>query len=882
MINVHNLTEREVLENLDSNESGLSAAEASKRFKENGPNTLSEKESDSLFLIFARQFQSPLIYVLLLATGVAVMLGEISDGFIICFILVVNAIIGTIQEGRAQATMRALKDFSKGRAVVLRDGLEEEIDDEFVTLGDIIFLRMGDKVPADGRILLAQNLKVDESALTGESEPVTKNVGILPLETPMPDRTNMLYKGTLVVAGEARAVVAAIGGQTFIGSISDKLSGIESEVPLKEKIKNLSRSIGVAVLVAVLAVIMIGYLRGIELREVFFTATAIAVCLIPEGLPVVITLILAKGVHRMAKRNALVKNMQAVEALGQASVIAVDKTGTITKNELTIQKVFTAGKEFSIGGSGYVPKGDIYVNESVVEGANHPELLSLAKMSALASNASIKFLENGEARVNGDPTEAALAVFGQKLGFEKEIILSEEPAVFEEPFSYDKKFNAILQKIGSGFRLSIVGEPESLMLICDKFLSESGIREINSEYKERFVALIEKFSKEGLRIIAFAFLETSNSNIDVKNLSGLCLAGICGMADVLREEVVGAIGLARENGVRTVMITGDHLGTAEAIARKAGIFNEGDSIVSGAELSGGFDPNRFDINRVSVFGRVLPEHKLKIVEAYKSRGEIIGMTGDGVNDALSLKSAHLGIAMGLGGTDVAKEAADLILLDNNFKSIVAAIEEGRSIYATIKKVVLYLISTSIGQFFTIFGALLVGLPLPIFPTQILWLNLVTDGFMVVPLAFEPNVDLKKTKRSSGIIFDRPKIYRSIFMSSIMMVGSLLVFSANQERGIVASSLVLTVLAVFQWFNAWNCRTDKESIFVKPFSNRFLILGLLGAILAQIFALYHPFMQNLLNTTPLGFRDWLLVLLVASTIIIGEEIRKFFARKGKMR
>jgi len=880
MINYHALKTEAVLGSLNSSERGISIDDAERRLANDGPNVLLEEKEENLIQIFLRQFKSPLIYVLLAATLVVVALGDLSDGILILFVLLVNAFIGTFQESKAEKTMKSLKDFSKGHAVVMREGAEAEIDDVNVVIGDIIILRSGDKVPADARIINTQTLKVDEAALTGESEPVEKNEGVLPLGTPMPDRTNMLYKSTLAVAGEATAVVVATGQNTFIGSIASKLAQVESEAPLEKKIRELSKIIGIFVVLAVMLVVAIGLLRGFALREIFFTATAIAVSIIPEGLPVVITLILAKGVYRMAKRNALVKNMQAVEALGQASVIAVDKTGTITKNELTIQKVFVDNKEFSISGLGYKAEGDLFLAGKVVDGANHPEALLAGKIAALSSSASVTYLGDDEIKIGGDPTEAALLVFGQKLGFKKSELLSEEPIILEEPFSYEHKFHMVVNRVKSGFLTSVVGEPESILNRVGSIWSMAGTRPITEADRILITDGIKKFSLDGLRIIAFAIHESTNAIVDLESLPPLSFVGFYGMADVLREEVAESVDEARANGLRTVMITGDHLGTAEAIGRKAHIFREGDKVLSGEDLKNmSVDELTRGLSNVSVFGRVLPEHKLTIVEAYKLRGDIIGMTGDGVNDALSLRAAHLGVAMGRGSTDVAKEAADIILLDNNFKSIIAAIEEGRAIYITIKKVVLYLISTSIGEFLTILGALAIGLPLPLFPSQILWLNLITDGFLVVALALEPQMALHQSKRLSGVLFDSKRMRRSVIMGLVMMVGSLYVFgNAYGEGSAAAWTMSLTVLAVFQWFNAWNCRSSTQSIFHKPFSNPYLVLGLLASVFFHLFALYNPLMQDLLHTTPLTQSQWAYVVVVASSIVLVEEVRKFFARR----
>lgn len=844
---------------LHSGEAGLSQMEAEKRLREGGRNVLLGEKERGVFFTFLQQFKSPLIYILIVAAVLVSVLGDINDGLIIFFVLFVNASIGTFQEGKANRTLKSLKDFSKGSAVVVRDGREIEIHDEEVVQGDVIVLRSGDKVPADARIISTQSLKVNESAISGESEPILKDAAPLKKDVPLPDRKNMLYKGSLAVSGEARALVIATGPNTMIGAIGLRLQDVEEDAPLKKKVTALSRSIGLLVLAAALFVVLIGMWRQIPLTEIFFTATAIAVSLIPEGLPVIITLILAKGVYRMAEKNALVKNMQAVEALGAADILAVDKTGTITKNELMVERVFINQEEFVVSGSGYDPKGDITLDGKLVEAANHPELLLAGKFATFCADASVEFSANGEVKVLGDPTEAALLVFGQKTGFKKDELEAEEPKVYEIPFSFEHKFHTTLHKSKEGYLMTVVGAPEVI-------LSKVNLKE---EDKEKVGEYIQKFSHAGLRVLGFATHLGENASIDIDHLPELTFQGLFAMKDVLREEVRASVDLARDIGVRTVMITGDHLGTAEAIGREAGIWQTGDVVMSGSELST-LTPKELDskIQKVSVFARVLPEHKLTIVESYKRLGLIVGMTGDGVNDALSLSAAHLGIAMGVGGTEVARESADIILLDNNFKSIISAIHEGRAIYKTIKKVVLYLLSTSIGEFLVIAGALVFGLPLPISPTQILWLNLVTDGFLVVALAFEND---NGVMRSSNAILNKRAISRSILMGFVMMLGTLLVFSNTP-------ALSLTVLAVFQWFNVWNVRSERQSIFHKPFSNPYLVLSITITIFLHLFAIYHPFMQNILDTTPISLFDWGYIILIASSVVWVEEIRKYFYRK----
>lgn len=866
----------DVLELLNTNKGGLSKSEVEKRLLY-GKNIIIETKPPSLLTLFLGQFKSPLIYVLILAAIAVTFLGDITDSLIIFFVLLFNAFLGLFQENKANQTLKSLKQFSRGRAVVLRDDIETEIDDSDLVPGDFIILRGGDKVPADARLVNVEGLKVNESALTGESEPVEKNIEVCAEETPLPDRKNMIYKSTLIVSGEATAVVVSTGMSTFVGSIAEKLKDIDSEMPLKVKINKLSKQIGLAVLVSVLVIILIGAARDFAIRDIFFTSIAVAVSLIPEGLPIIITLILARGVYRMAKRNALIKNMQAVEALGQANIIAVDKTGTITKNELMVERVFIDGKDFKVLGSGFDPKGIITLKDKEIDPANHSELLFSGRVATYCASARVEYKEDGSVVVLGDPTEAALLVLGEKIGFRKEELESEDKQVFGIPFSFEHKFHTTVHKTGEKFLLSIVGAPESVISRVDKYRTGEEVREIDDEYLKVISDKIDEYSSLGLRIIAFAYHESNESSFDLEKLPKLVFGGLYAMADVLREEIFESIKEATNSGIKVVMITGDYYGTARALATQAGIFREGDRIISGTDINNmSVEELSKNLDNVSVFARVLPEHKLSIVEAYKLRGDIIGMTGDGVNDALSLQSAHLGISMGKGGTEVAKEASDIVLIDNNFRSIIAAIEEGRSIYSTIKKVLLYLISTSIGEFLSIAGAIALGFPLPISPSQILWLNVVTDGFFVIALAFEPNVSIKERIKmiDNTNLVNKNSLLRAGLMGFTMMIGTLVLFYFAYGAGnYKVWTLVLTLLVVFQWFNAWNCRSDKNSAFYQFWSNRYMVVALLGALALHLFAIYNPFMNKVLRVVPLDKSDWMMIIMIGVSILLVEEIRK---------
>jgi len=874
----------DVYETLRTNERGLGADEAKKRLEEYGPNKLPDAKADSLALIFFRQFQSPLIYILIAASAIVFVTGETTDGLIILFVLFFNAIVGTIQEGKAQNTLLALKNFVETKATVLRDGTEIIISDTEIVPGDILILQEGEKIPADARITLSQNLSVDEAALTGESEPVHKIADTLP-STDGEGKKNIIFKGTHIVAGNGMAVVIGTGTDTTIGKIAKEITSVESEIPLKADIRYLSRLIVIAVAAIVTLLFIVGVLSGKSVMEMFTTLVSLSVSIIPEGLPIVMTLVLASGVWRMSKRGVLVKRLQAVETLGQAKIIAVDKTGTITKNEMVVQKVYVDGKIFDIGGIGYDPRGEIFLDKAAVDFANHPELLFIGKIAAFCSNARVMYSEEKqEWRISGDPTEAAILVISQKLGFHKEELLRESPLLSEIPFNYQNKYRATANKINDTYLLSVIGAPEEILKFSKKIWCEGKEHPLTISEREKLGSILLSMSKEGLRVVAVAKRHTSHEVIIPPNVHDLVFIGFFGMKDALRPEVTEATQKAMSAGMRVVMITGDYEITAKAIAIEAGIYHEGDTVLTGKEIDTLSEKELSEkLGKTSVFARVTPEHKLRIIKAYKARGEIIAMTGDGVNDAPSLVAADLGVAMGKIGTEVAKEASDIVLLDDNFGSIVSAVEEGRGIYKTIKKVILYLFSTNVGEVFTIAGALFIGFPLPILPAQIIWLNFVTDGFLDVALAMDPKgkgLLSGSFKRPKKYLVDKLMAFRMVLMAVPMAVGTLYLFSKYYETDIAkAWTISLVVLAVFQWFNAWNCRSDNKSIFTaNPFSNKYLVGATITVITLQLFAVYHPMMQRILHTVPLQPSEWTMIITVASSIVIVEEIRKFFYRR----
>ena len=874
---------QDVIVQLHSSQHGLSSTDAKKRILENGYNELPEVKRDSYFSIFLTQFKSPLIYILLASGVVVFLMGEIIDSLVIFFVLLFNAGIGTIQEGKARNTFLALKKFIKGSATVLRDNEEMIISDRDVVLGDVIVLHEGEKIPADARIIASNSLKVNESALTGESIPGFKTAEAYKQTSALiMNRENMVYKGTVVVSGNGKAVVVATGIETFLGNIAKETLDINSEFPLKNDIQKLSRMVIIFVAIVSAFLLALGLFNGHAMRDIFKTMVAVSVSIIPEGLPIVITLVLASGVWRMGKKNVLVKKLQAVEVLGEIKILAVDKTGTVTKNELVVESVYTGKKLFEVECNGYIPKGDVMLDGKIIDPLNHPDLLLAGKLAALNSGANLIFQKKKKIwRIAGDPTEGAMSVFAKKIGFHRDDILSESPLINEIPFDYELKFHASLHKQEKKNLLIVTGSPETILELAEKEWGFDGAKKLTVEKKREIKSVMRSMFSNGLRVIGFAYLETDIHTLDRENIPKLIFGGFWGIKDALRKEVRGAVKQVTLSGIKVVMITGDHEIAARAIAKDAGIYKTKDEVLSGEEMINLTDDDLSEkVKNVSVFARITPDQKLRIIKAYQSNDIVIAMTGDGVNDALSLTAADIGIGMGKIGTEVAKEASDIILLDDNFANIKHGVEEGRNIFTTIKKVVLYLLSTSLGEVSVILGALFIGLPLPVLAAQILWLNLVTDGFLDMALATEPKDESERSVYKKTFILDRLMLQRMFFMALPMGVGTLYLFSQNYQTDITkAWTISLTTLAVFQWFNAWNCRSESKSIFrMNPFSNRFLVGAISIVVALHMLAVYNSFFQKVLRTVPLSAREWMVIILVASSIVVVEEIRKMIYRK----
>ncbi|MDP3975259.1 MAG: HAD-IC family P-type ATPase [Candidatus Jorgensenbacteria bacterium] len=888
---------------LTSAPGGLSNAEAAKRLAAVGPNALPEPKTRGWFVIFLDQFRSPLIYLLLAAGAILVVLGDATDGAIVGAVLLVNAGIGAIQEGRAQNTLRALQKFVETRATVVRDGHERLVRDTEVVPGDVVVLTEGEKVPADLRVFMARDLRANESALTGESEPVHKTDATLPpagrdaAPRPLPAQENMVFRGTSIVGGDGLGVAVATGRHTEIGKISETLVGLDTEIPLKANLRALARTLTIGTVVFTLLLFVVGVLvYDYPLVYMFTLGVALAVSFIPEGLPVALTLILATGVWRMAKQHALVKKLHAVEALGQARVIAVDKTGTLTKNELVVTEIFSCGTKFRVTGEGYEPTGGFFREKEPADPARDGALALALNAAASTATARVSFDEEAKIwRVGGDPTEAALLVLARKAGLRNDAWDEAHPLLREIPFSYEYKYRAAVRMDAPGKeRLFVIGAPEAVMAHATTFAPASPKRgarvprvtaRFTKREREAATVALHAMLRRGLRVLAFGYAARVPKTLTTDTLPPLTFGGFIGMKDTLRAEVPEALRRAEGAGMRVVMVTGDHKLTAEVVAREAGILKEKGKVLTGTEIETMTDEELAEVlGETDVFARVTPSHKLRIIEAFRKRGEIIAMTGDGVNDAPPLVAADLGVAMGRVGTEVAKEAADIVLLDDNFGSIVAAVEEGRNIYRTLRKVLQFLLSTNMSEVFLITFAILAGFALPLQPSQIIWLNFVTDTFLVAALAMEPKEkDLLQgpARRSRRALVDGGMAVESILMGLFMMAGTFLVFSHYLDGGdiVKAQTMALTVLAVFQWYRAWTMRSDNRSIVsMNPRTNPFLIAATVTVVFLHLAVLHVPFLQAMFHTMPLSITEWGLALLVGLGVVVADELRMRIRRR----
>ncbi|MGV1098367.1 cation-transporting P-type ATPase [Thiovibrio sp. JS02] len=894
----HHLPEAEVVDLLGSGkEKGLDLFEIKRRLEHFGPNTLSAKKGKGPLLRFLLQFHQPLIYILVVAGLITTALGEWVDSGVIFGVVIVNAIVGFIQEAKAVNALAALAKTMTTEATVLRQGEKKRIAATELVIGDIVFLQGGDKVPADLRLLQVRELQVDESALTGESLPIGKTIGKLAHDTVLADRKNMAYASSLVTFGQGSGIVVATGDHTEVGRISQLISEAEAlATPLTRKIAHFSHILLYAILGLAALTVVVGIYRGQPLFDMFMAAVALAVGAIPEGLPAAVTITLAIGVSRMAKRNAIIRKLPAVETLGSTTVICSDKTGTLTENQMTVQGIIAGGKRFEVTGTGYNPDGGtIETGGAPVASDSFPALAECLRAGVLCNDSRL-VVEEGTWQVHGDPTEGALLVAGLKAGQAPKPLLRETPRLDSIPFESEHQYMATLHRAGGGRPCTIYlkGAVETIVARCVDQLDAAGaVSELRPEQIHREV---EALTGGGARVLALARKEMAEEPGGVNHddvASGLTFLGLQGMIDPPREAAMAAVKICQAAGVRVKMITGDHPLTAAAIARQVGLAGTGGDgkvpVLTGGELAGLSDLEFIEAaERTPVFARATPEQKLRLVEALQARGHVVAMTGDGVNDAPALKRADIGVAMGITGTEVAKEAADMVLTDDNFSSIEAAVEEGRGVFDNLTKFIVWTLPTNLGEGLVILLAIFLGVTLPILPVQILWINMTTAGFLGLMLAFEP--------KEPGIMQRQPRdpktpILTRTLNARILLVGALLLLAAfglfawELASGATlaqARTVAVNAFVVVELFYLFNCRSLSKTIFeLGFFSNLWVFGGAVVMLLLQVAYTYLPIMNRLFQAEPIGPLAWLKIAAAGIvTYLVVELEKRLWQRAGQ--
>ena len=874
-------------------EKGLTPAQADSSRAKHGENALPETPPRSLMSVFLHQFKNPLIYLLFGAAGVALAMREVSDAIVIFVVVMLNAFIGAYQEGRAERALAALRKLAEHPARVVRDGREDVIDARLLVPGDIVLLAAGDAVPADARVLDAASLQVAEAALTGESLPILKDAVAVKADTSLGDRVGMVYAGTHVTAGRGRAVVVATGQGTEIGHIAS-LAGnaVAPKTPLERRIDQFGRTLTFAAFGLFALIMAIGTFRDVPLPQLVMLGVSQIVGMIPEGLPVAMTIALAVGVQRMAARNAVVRRLSAVETLGSTTVICSDKTGTLTRNEMTVTQLFLPEHgAILVSGIGYASEGEFSRDGAKVAPQQEPALLEILEASLLCNDARIVPGDGPDSapKALGDPTEAALVSLGLKAGIDLAALKARQPRTAELPFDAATKLMAT-QHAAKGVPFVILkGAPELLVGLCATVRQGAATAALDDAAKSRIKDAGEHMAEGALRVLAVAVVE--GAVIDVaKGFEAFkgraTFLGLVGQIDPPRAEVADAVKQCQAAGIRPVMVTGDHKATGLAVARSLGIAHDGDLALDGAELEALSPEALADcIDRVSVFARVHPEQKLRIVDAYQKRRHVVAMTGDGVNDAPALVKADVGVAMGRSGTEVAKEAAKIVIADDNFASIVAAVEEGRVVYGNIKKAVLFLFATSLAEVAVLLGALILGYPPPFAAVQILWNNLVTEGVITVNLIMDPpeGDEMKRPPIPPGeALITGALLRRLLVMTPTITAVSLGWYVARLSAGVSqaqAQTEAFTLLAICEWFNVLNCRSSTHSALdASLFKNRWLVGGLLVGNVLQAAVVYAPPLNRVFHTVPLDAMTVIALGAVGSVVLWTEEVRKFFARR----
>ena len=877
----HTLAPEDAFRHLGTAAAGLSPAEATARLQTYGPNELQATARISAWRTFLAQFQNVLILILLSATFASALLGHVLESVVITVIVLFAVLLGFIQEHRAGKALEALKRMAAPVARVLRDSEEQVVPARDLVPGDIVVLRTGDRVPADARVIQAVNLAVDEAALTGESAAVVKTTD--PLEDPglsIGDRRNLTYAGTLVAHGRGQAVVVSTGMSTEFGRIATLVESVEAgRTPLQENLDRLGGTLGKAALVVVALVVVIGLMRGLPVIDMLLFGIALAVAVVPEALPAVVTISLAIGVRRMVKRQALVRRLPIVETLGSTSVICSDKTGTLTKNEMTVRQVYADEHLYELSGVGYEPSGSVLDAGKAID---PPAVVrTLLRAGLLASDARL-VTRDGRAQIEGDPTEGALVVAAAKAGDDARGVSEQQPRMAEIPFTSERRRMTTLHGTEHGVVAYSKGAADELLPSCTRVLRSSGEAPLTDSMRDALRSIEQRMAAEGLRVLALAMKSDASVEDAERDMT---LLGLVAMMDPPRAEAREAVHTCETAGIRPIMITGDHPLTASTIAREIGILKSA-RVVTGRDLDTMSDANlERDVTDIAVYARVSPADKLRVVNAWQRRGQVVAMTGDGVNDAPALKKADVGIAMGIAGTDVSKEAAGMTLLDDNFATIVAAVEEGRIVFGNIKKYLMYLLSCNVGEIVLLAGSVIAGFPMPLTAVQILYVNLATDGLPALALAVDPpERDLMRRRpRDARVgIFTRPVVVMLLvagLWSALVNIG-LLNWLLGQGRPVEqVMAMTFITLVLIQFFNAYNCRSDRASIVRQPFANRWLNISIAWEVLLLVTISYVPFLQRAFGTYAFTAQDWMLSIAAAFSIVPVIEVVKWMIRRG---
>jgi P-type Ca2+ transporter type 2C len=827
-----NKSAEDVLNSLKSTNNGLTSGEVQKRQDIYGKNELIEEEKPGFLTKFLGQFKDFLIILLIIAAIAAALIGDITDAIVILIVVILNAVVSFIQENRAENAMEQLKNMTSSEAVVIRDGEPKKITASELTIGDVVILEEGDNIPADLRLLKSYDLRVDESALTGESKPSNKDENVLSED----ETTNLAFMDSYVASGRARGVVVEIGMNTAIGKIAEMIQGEEQKTPLQDRIHGLGKLMGLIAIVVCTGVFTLQFFKGVPLVTNFLTAVSLAVAAVPEGLPAIMTLTLALGMQRMAKSNAVVRKLLAVETLGSCTTICTDKTGTLTKNKMAVRQTKITSPEMAF------------------------------KISALCNNSSIS---NG--KVIGDPTDGAMLVYADENGYNRQELETKHKRIFEIPLDSERKRMTTVNEFNGDRYVLTKGAPEIIIERCNMVEENGELSQITDENRMEVLDDLKEMTSEALRVLALAYRKMGpDEGFDDKAAleNDLIYVGLVGMMDPPRKEAKEAVALCEKAGIKVVMITGDNKDTAAAIASEIGIL-KGGNVLTGSDLEK-IDDDKFKdmVQNISVYARVFPEQKVRIVEALKSQGQVVAMTGDGVNDAPALKKAAIGVAMG-SGTDVAKESADMLLQDDNFATIVEAVKEGRTIFDNIKRFVKFQLSTNIGAILTITVASLISLPIPFNPIQILWINIIMDGPPAQSLGVEPSeAGVMERPPSSGNIIPKRNLIRIGIAGIVMSIGTLLLYYYELSSGasvITSMTIAFTVFVMYQIFNVFNCKA-KGMI-----PNKTLLIAVSASFLLQLCVVYLPYLQGIFRTTGITIMDWVLIVLVASTIFLSEFI-----------